>query len=82
MIAVHVKEGDAVTQDQALADLNQDVMRASLEIARIQRDATSALKSAAAELRLRSDRLEKLRELRLSNNASVEEVSRAVLAEA
>jgi RND family efflux transporter MFP subunit len=81
MIAVHVKEGDAVTQDQALADLNQDVMHASLEIARIQRDATSALKPAAAELRLRSDRLEKLRELRLSNNASIEEVSRAVLAE-
>jgi RND family efflux transporter MFP subunit len=79
LIAAHVKEGDAVGQDQAIADLNQDVLRASLEIARIQRDATSALKSAEAELKLRTERLEKLEELRASNNASAEEVNRATL---
>jgi RND family efflux transporter MFP subunit len=79
LIAAHVKEGDAVGQDQAVADLNQDVLRASLEIARIQRDSTSALKSAEAELKLRTERLEKLEELRENDNASVEEVSRATL---
>lgn len=79
VIAVHVKEGDRVEDKQALADLNQDVLRASLEIARVQRDATSALKSADAELRLRTTRLEKLQQLRLNENASEEEVRRAQL---
>jgi multidrug efflux pump subunit AcrA (membrane-fusion protein) len=53
------------------------VLRASLEIARVQRDATSSLKSAEAELRLRTTRLSKLEELRLNENASEEEVRRA-----
>lgn len=79
VIAVHVKEGDAVGQDQSLADLNQDVLRATLEAARIQRDATSTLKSAEAEFKLRKDRLQKLEELRASENASAEEVNRAIL---
>jgi RND family efflux transporter MFP subunit len=79
VVAVHVKEGDKVEVKQSLADLNQDVLRASLEIARVQRDATSSLKSAEAELRLRTTRLEKLEQLRLSENASEEEVRRAEL---
>ncbi|MBC8291015.1 MAG: efflux RND transporter periplasmic adaptor subunit [Planctomycetes bacterium] len=79
VIAVHVKEGDKVEAKQSLADLNQDVLRASLEIARVHRDATSLLKSAQAELRLRTTRLEKLEELRANENASEEEVRRAEL---
>lgn len=79
VIAVHIKEGDKVETRQALADLNQDVLRASLDIARVQRDATSTLKSAEAELRLRTTRLSKLEELRLNENASEEEVRRAEL---
>lgn len=76
---LQVKEGDLVSPDQPLAQLNQDVLRASLEIARAGRDATSILKSAEAELRLRADRLQKLEELRLTGNASQEEVQRAAL---
>ncbi|MFM9964545.1 MAG: efflux RND transporter periplasmic adaptor subunit [Planctomycetaceae bacterium] len=79
IIDVLVKEGDKVTKDQPLAELNQDVLKATLEIARAQRDATSALKSAEAELKLRADRLDKLKILRDRGNASEEEVFRADL---
>ncbi|MDA0588027.1 MAG: efflux RND transporter periplasmic adaptor subunit [Planctomycetota bacterium] len=79
IIAVHIKEGDKVETHQSLADLDQDVLRATLEIARVQRDATSALTSAEAELRLRTTRLEKLEQLRLNENSSEEEVNRAAL---
>lgn len=76
---LHVEEGDSVEKDQALADLNQDVLKAGVEIARAHRDAVSGLKSAESELRLRSERLTKLRALRLNENASEEEVNRAQL---
>lgn len=79
IIELHVKEGDKVSHDQPLADLNQDVLKATLEIARAQRDATSALRSAEAELKLRADRLSKLEQLRDQGNASEEEVFRANL---
>lgn len=79
VIGIHIEEGDAVDTDQALADLNQDVLKAGVEIARSHRDAVSGLKSAESELKLRSERLRKLEELRTSQNASEEEVNRARL---
>lgn len=79
VIGIHVEEGDAVEENQALADLNQDVLKAGVEIARSHRDAVSSLKSAESELKLRSERLRKLQELRVSQNASEEEVNRARL---
>lgn len=79
VIGIHIEEGDAVDKDQALADLNQDVLQAGVEIARSHRDAVSGLKSAESELKLRSERLRKLQELRTSQNASEEEVNRARL---
>ena len=79
IIDVLVKEGDKVAKDQPLAELNQDVLKATLEVARAQRDALSALKSAQAELKLRADRLNKLKQLRDRGNASEEEVFRAEL---
>ncbi|MDA0284626.1 MAG: efflux RND transporter periplasmic adaptor subunit [Planctomycetota bacterium] len=79
VIGMNVKEGDLVEKDQALADLNQAVLRASLEIALAHRDAVSAMKSADSELKLRSERLSKLQELRVSSNASEDEVNRAQL---
>lgn len=79
VIGINVEEGDAVEKDQALADLNQDVLKAGVEIARSHRDSVSALKSAEAELQLRSERLRKLQELRINQNASEEEVNRARL---
>jgi multidrug efflux pump subunit AcrA (membrane-fusion protein) len=77
--ALHIEEGDAVEFDQPLADLNQEVLKASLEIARAGRDATSTLKSAEAELSLRTERLAALRDLQERGNASSEEVRRAEL---
>lgn len=79
VIGLNVEEGDPVEKDQALADLNQDVLKAGVEIARSHRDAVSGLKSAESELKLRSERLRKLRELRQNENASEEEVNRAQL---
>ena len=70
VIGLNVEEGDTVEKDQPLADLNQGVLKASVEIARGHRDSVSGLKSAESELKLRSDRLKKLQELRLSGNAS------------
>jgi RND family efflux transporter MFP subunit len=77
--ALHIVEGDAVEFDQPLADLNQEVLKASLEIARAGRDATSTLDSAQAELTLRNERMIALRDLRDRGNASSEEVRRAEL---
>lgn len=74
-----IEEGDRVEAGQKLAELNQDVLKASLEIARAGRDATSSLKSAQAELTLRTERLAVFRELHESGNASIEEVRRADL---
>ena len=79
VLKLHVKEGDHVAADQPLADLDQDVLKASLEIARAHKDADSSLLSAQAELLLREERLAKLEELKLSGNASEEEVRRASL---
>ena len=79
VIGLNVEEGDTVEKDQPLADLNQGVLKASVEIARGHRDSVSGLKSAESELKLRSDRLKKLQELRLSGNASEEEVNLAQL---
>lgn len=79
VIGLNVHEGDAVEKDQPLADLNQDVLKAGVEIARAHRDSVSGLKSAESELKLRSERLTKLQELRLNENASEEEVNRAQL---
>jgi membrane fusion protein, multidrug efflux system len=79
VIGLNVEEGDSVEKDQALADLNQDVLKASVEIARAHRDSVSGLTSAESELKLKSERLNKLQELRLNENASEEEVNRAQL---
>ena len=79
VIGLNVEEGDAVEKDQPVADLNQDVLKASVEIARSHRDAVSGLKSGESELKLKTERLKKLQELRVGGNSSEEEVSRAVL---
>lgn len=79
VIGLNVEEGDAVEKDQPVADLNQDVLKASVEIARSHRDTVSGLKSSESELKLKTERLKKLRELRINGNSSEEEVSRALL---
>jgi RND family efflux transporter MFP subunit len=78
LVDVDVEEGDEVRRDQPLARLNYDVIEASLRIADKQQQARGQLDSAEAELRLRSDRLGKLKALLENNHASREEVERAV----
>jgi RND family efflux transporter MFP subunit len=79
LVDLLVEEGAEVKKGQPIAELNQDVIKATLEIARAGRDGLSALKAAEAELRLRENQLNKLKELRKGDNASEEEVNRAAL---
>lgn len=74
-----VEEGVSVEKQQPLAELHQDVLKSTLEIARLQRDAFGALRGAEAELRLRENLWRKLKELRLKEHASEEELRRAEL---
>lgn len=71
-----VKEGERVSAGQLLAELNHDVLKASLAIADLARNARGKLESAKAELRLKQERLEKLKILLDRNHASQEEVDR------
>ena len=79
LIGVHVKEGQKVDKDQPLAELNQDVLKLSVEIARTNSEATSAIRAAEAELKLQTDRLARLQQLRAKDNATEDEVNRAIL---
>ena len=79
LVALLVEEGALVEKQQPIADLHQDVLKASLEIARAQRDSLSPIRAAEAEVRLRQSQLGKLKELRKSDNASEEEVNKAEL---
>ncbi len=79
LVALLVEEGALVEKHQPIADLHQDVLKASLEIARAQRDSLSPIRAADAEVRLRQSQLGKLKELRKSDNASEEEVNKAEL---
>ena len=74
---IRVKEGDTVSAGQVLATLDNDVLQASLRIAKTAVQAHGRLNSALAEFRLHVDRLEKLSELRERNHASQQEVDRA-----
>lgn len=74
---VDVREGDVIQTGQQLASLESDVLRISLEIARLSRDARGRQRAARAERELRRVRLAKLEELRPKGHASGEEVERA-----
>lgn len=74
---IEVKEGDPIRAGQQLAALECDVLKISLEIARLARDAQGREQAALAELQLRRARLAKLEELRPRGHASGEEVERA-----
>ena len=79
LIGVHVKEGQKVDKDQPLAELNQDVLRLSVEIAKTNSEAMSAIRAAEGELKLQTDRLARLQQLRAKDNATEDEVNRATL---
>lgn len=74
---ISVAEGDRVQARQVLAELKQDTLRAALRVAESSRDARGKLDSAAAELKLRADLLQKLTALQARSHATQEEVDRA-----
>jgi RND family efflux transporter MFP subunit len=74
---VFVREGQTVEAGLPLARLNSEVHEALLAIAVQNMQAKGPLEAALADLRLRTDRLEKLQELRTEGHARQEEVDRA-----
>jgi RND family efflux transporter MFP subunit len=74
---IEVHEGDAVEAGQVLATLDSEVHAALLAIAEENMNAQGRLDASRAELELRSNRLEKLEDLRLKGFARQEEVERA-----
>ena len=74
---VFVREGQTVEAGLPLARLNSEVHEALLAIAVQNMQAKGPLEAALADLRLRTDRLEKLQVLRNEGHARQEEVDRA-----
>lgn len=79
IIGLHVKEGQKVEKDQPLAELNQDVLKVSVDIAKAHSEAVSAIRAAEAEIKLQTDRHARLVQLRAKDNATEDEVNRAQL---
>lgn len=75
---IFVKEGDRVEEGQALLSLNNSVLEAQLEIARIQSESTAAVIVAQADLDVAEERYGKLSRLRSSGTAHSSEVARAL----
>jgi len=75
--SMEVQEGSVVQKGQVLARLDDDLFLALVAIAEESTRAQGALKSAQAELAMRSDRWEKICELREQGHARQEEVDRA-----
>lgn len=76
---LEVVEGTPVTAGQLIGRLNCDLLNATLEIADASRNAVGRRQSAEAEVRLQTDRLQKLQKLLQEGHASQEEVERTVV---
>ncbi len=72
-----VSEGDAVSQKQLLAQLDDTVLQATLEVARAAKEALGNRRGAEADLEMRAAQLESYRELRSRGNATQRELDRA-----
>jgi len=72
-----VKEGDTVHQGQLLATLDVDVLEATKEVAKANKDSLGRINSAVAALALKNERYDKLKELQAEGHAHPEEVLRA-----
>ncbi len=71
-----VKEGDVAKAGDVIAVMNDDVLKASLEVAKRSMNSEGTLKSAQADVNLKKAEIEKLRQLRERNHASQQEVDR------
>ncbi|MEM6279432.1 MAG: efflux RND transporter periplasmic adaptor subunit [Verrucomicrobiota bacterium] len=74
---IFVDEGQLVEEGEALLSLNNSVLEAQLEIAKIQSESTAAVTVAQADLDVATDRYTKLSKLRNSGTAHASEVARA-----
>ena len=79
IVAVEVREGDAVEKGQVLARTDAAVLQVSRRMAEAQVEAEGKLNRARAELRMQTERLEKLRGLLARKHAGQEEFDRAEL---
>lgn len=75
---IFVEEGAPVGEGEALLSLNNSVLEAQLEIARIQSESTAAVAVAEADLEVAESRYSKLSRLRSSGTAHTSEVARAL----
>lgn len=76
LVRMQVKEGDEVAAGQVLGSLDDEVLKVSLLMAESAMTARGRHNSALAELRLHTERLQKLHELRERSHASQHEVDR------
>lgn len=74
---VHVKEGDRVRAGQPVAQLDNAVVRAALDIVKAELESQGRLESAEAEWEQQADLLQKLEGLLAQKHASPQEVARA-----
>ena len=72
-----VREGDRVEKGQRCAQLNAEVLLASLQVAEAAKNATGALKSAEADAEMRNKQLASYRDLHSRGNATQRELERA-----
>lgn len=75
---VKVKEGDVIRSGDVVAVMSDEVLKASLEVARSSMNVEGTLQSAAADVALRQTELTKLQQLRQRDHASQQELDRVV----
>ena len=74
---VRVELGQAVKKGEVLGTLDDDVLKASLEIAQLKANSTAAIDAAKAELELKQQRLNALTDINRTGGGSREEFARA-----
>ena len=74
---VRVELGQAVKKGEVLGTLDDDVLKATLEIAQLKAHSTAAIDAAKAELEIKEQRLNALTEIQRTSGGSREEFSRA-----
>ena len=74
---VRVELGQTVKKAEVLGTLDEDVLRASLEIAQLKANSTAAIEAATAEMELKQQRLNALAEINRTGGGSRDELSRA-----
>ncbi len=72
-----VEEGEQVTKGQVIAQMESDVLRASLEVARAAKEAKGALRAAEVALSNSEQTLAGYKALRSNGNATKREIDRA-----